>query len=152
MSTKRHKSKSTMLGDQFSYLALHCNFAPFELAWQIAQQTSIQFKCEKQPFKNQGVQPHSEHILYFFQGNQQVPRTWLLQNQGTESVLTVSKPPVDFWMVWENEEDLPGGDFWIYTLKDKGLVQMAYLYPLNRSSKITWCFDLPNLIPNNPNV
>ncbi len=141
-----------MLGDQFSYLAIHCNFEPYELAWQIAKETQIQFKCEKQAFKNLSKEPHSEHILYTYKGNKNVPRTWLLQNQGTVAVLTPSKPPVDYWLVWENDEDYPSGDFWIYTLKDKGLVQMAYLYPPKPSSKITWCFHLPYLIPNNPNV
>jgi len=149
LSAKRYKSKTILHGNDFIYVAVHCNLLPYELVWQIARESAIQFVCEPNPFINKQLNDSSSHVLYFYEGNETIPRTWLLQNQGTSGVLTSSKPIVDYWIVWENDEEIEVTDFWIYMLKDKGLAQMAYLYPLERSTKITWGFDLPYLIPKN---
>ena len=149
LSAKRYKSKTILHGNDFIYVAVHCNLLPYELVWQIAKESTIQFVCEANSFKYQQPGDPSSHILYFFEGNESTPRTWLIQNQGASGNLVSSKPMVDYWIVWENDEEIEVKDFWIYMLKDKGLAQMAYLYPLERSNKFTWGFDLPYLIPNN---
>ena len=149
LSAKRYKSKTILHGNDFIYVAIHCNLLPYELVWQISRMTSIQFVCEPTHFTFSKTIPPSQHILYYFSGHDNIPRTWLLQNQGTDSILTASKPQVDYWLVWENDEEIKVTDFWISLLKEKGLAQMAYLYPQERSHKITWAFDLPYLIPNN---
>ena len=149
LSAKRYKSKTTLQGNDFNYVAVHCNLAPYELVWEIAREANIQFVCEPMPFVyNQHTAP-SQHVLYFYSGDEHLPKTWLIQNHGSTGVLTISKPPVDYWMVWEGDIEYDLGDFWISLLKDKGLAQMAYLYPQEQSNKIIWGFDLPYLIPNN---
>ena len=148
LSAKRYKSKTTMYGNDFNYVAIHCPMPPYELVWHIFREAHIQFQCEPNLFLPKHNQDQSQHILYFFKGNQSLPRTWLLQNQGSQGVLIQSKPLPDYCMVWENNTEFSPTDFWISLLKDKGLVQMAYLYPQERSTKITWCFDLPQLLSN----
>jgi hypothetical protein len=148
LSAKRYKSKTILQGNDFIYVAIHCNLLPYELVWQISRVSSLQFVCEPKPFVFSQTNPPSKHILYYYAGMETIPRTWLVQNQGTAHVLTTSKPQVDYWLVWENDDEININDFWISLLKDKGLAQMAYLYPQERSHKITWGFDLPHLIPN----
>jgi hypothetical protein len=141
-----------MRGNDFCYLFVHCDLPPYELVWQISEASGVTFKCEERLFEVRDGIAQSGHVLYYYHGEGTLSKAWMLINRGTLSegdhrLLFAVKPLPDYILIWEKSEEICYEDFWIPLFKQKGMSQMAYLYPDEKTTKITWCFDLPNLLP-----
>jgi hypothetical protein len=152
LSSKRFKSKSHVKGNDFCYLFIHADLAPYELVWRISQDSGIHFKCDERLFEVHQAEQTSEHVLYYFEGDEFHPRVWFLLNKGQGGSIFNHKPLPDYVLIWEKLEDFCYEDFWNPLFKKQGMSQMTYLYPDEKTQKIVWCFDLPYLIPKENHV
>ncbi len=146
MSTKRHKSTISIDGTNFTIIAIHTDFSPYSLAWCLFDTFSLQFVCENPPFQiNLPNQLDSIHAEYHFFGSEDYPRMWLIQNQGTQSRLVNSKPLPDYFLIFEEEDVILHFDHWLETLNRVARIQLAYVFPKDKTKKFHWVNELHHL-------
>ncbi len=152
MSFKRYKTKVTLHGDNFAYVAIHTPLPSHEFNWKILQKTHFTFHREATPVPLIPTSDGhiSKHVVFYFKGRGNIQPMWLVKNQGDIEHLMKVKPIPDYILVSQIHSEYEGMEEWIPLLREIIGVNTAYIFPENKVKRMNWVLNLPHLIPSSP--
>ena len=144
---KRHKSTVTLDGSDFEVIGIHSSQPTYFVAWCLFDTFSLEFVCEKEPFAiNLSKEKQSNHQEFFYKGNEDWPRMWLLQNHGSAGRLMSSKPSPDYFLLFEKHNGLINSEKWLNKIKQANKFEMVYQISESQTTKWKWVTLLKHLI------
>lgn len=147
---KKYKSSVTLQGNDFAYIAIHSALPSHELSWHIHKKTELQFVREPStiPLTLVDTNEVSSHVVFYFRGLGNLRPMWLVKNIGNKASLIRVKPIPDYILVSQIHSEFENNADWVLILRKIQKVDMAYLFPEDRTRKIKWVLNLPHLIPS----
>jgi hypothetical protein len=147
---KRYKSSVTLQGNDFAYIAIHSALPSHELSWHIHKKTELQFVREPStiPLTQDDTNGVSSHVVFYFKGLGNIRPLWLVKNIGNNAPLIRVKPIPDYILVSQIHSEFENNADWVRILREIQKVDMAYLFPEDRTKKMKWVLNLPHLIPS----
>jgi len=146
LSIKRHKSTFLGANIDLEIIAVHAQIPPHLMAWCLDDTFSSHFVRQDPPisvFLSQNTE--SKHVEYYWEGNETACEMWILENKGSGGLLYSGKPTPDFWLLMRGAEDMGGSEEWMKGITSISSVQLAYLFPSNKHSKLHWINALSHL-------
>jgi hypothetical protein len=147
---KKYKSSVTLQGNDFAYIAIHSALPSHELSWHIHKKTELQFVREPStiPLTLVDTNEVSSHVVFYFRGLGNLRPMWFVKNIGNKASLIRVKPIPDYILVSQIHSEFENNADWVLILRKIQKVDMAYLFPEDRTRKIKWVLNLPHLIPS----
>jgi hypothetical protein len=146
LSIKRHKSTFLGASIELDIIAIHAQIPPHLMAWCLDDTFSSQFVRQDPSFSvflSQNTE--SKHVEYHWEGSETACEMWIVENKGSGGLLYNGKPTPDFWLLLRGAEDMGGTEEWLKGIKTITSVQMAYDFPAEKHSKLTWITALSRL-------
>jgi hypothetical protein len=122
----------------FRAIAMHTALPPALMAWQADRNLGTKFYLLPDSFSVESKKGISEHTQYYFREEEFGTEWWLLENQGSTSLLMNVKPLPDMVLIGRGGEDENAGADWPERLKTIQGMTLAYTVIEKEKKKLTW--------------